>query len=198
MHSRQIYILFWFFYVVSYMPSLSFNYFLSVEFWPKGLLKMCEHRLYICALADILLQKCVLYNRIRLQFKWQHSTWSGTLQKRHFVRVHAMLHKYWLLQKIYLWGQSSLSKVHNRILKKQQKWLDFCIENKKQLLQFNQMFFWHLSFEILFFLWTFGSHLHKDKHLMQDNVSFNIRWPFDTKSIDFYLDLEIIANWNIQ
>ena len=146
MHSRQIYILFWFFCVVSYMPSLSFNYFLSVEFWPKGLLKICEHRLcmcdfvWVCALANILLQKCVLYNRIRLQFKWQHSTWSGTLQKRHFVRVHAMLHKYWLLQKIYLWGQSSLSKVHNRILKKQQKWLDFCIENKKQLLQFNQMF----------------------------------------------------------
>ena len=163
---------------------------------------MCEHRLcvfvWVCALANILLQKCVLYNRIRLQFKWKHSIWSGTLQKRHFVRVHAMLHKYWLLQKKYLWGQSSLSKVHNRILEKQQKWLGFCIENKKQLLQFNQMFFWHLSFEILFFLWTFGSHLHKDKHLMQDNVSFNIRWPFDTKSIDFYLDLEIIANWNIQ
>ena len=38
------FILFWFFYVVSYMPSLSFNYFLSVEFWPKGLLKMCEQK----------------------------------------------------------------------------------------------------------------------------------------------------------
>ena len=82
-------------------------------------------------------------------------------------------------------------------LEKQKKWLDFCITNKKQLLQFNQMFFWHLSFEILFFLWTFGSHLYKDKHLMQDNVSFNIRWPFDMKSIDFYLDLEIRAYWNI-
>ena len=55
---------------------------------------------WVCALANILLQKCVLYNRIILQFKWKHSIWSGTLQKRHFVRVHAMLHKYWLLQKI--------------------------------------------------------------------------------------------------
>ena len=67
MHSKQIYS--FDFSMLSVMPCLLFNYFLSVEFWPKGLLKMCEHRLSVSVRmfsAYDVLQISVLHNNVQI------------------------------------------------------------------------------------------------------------------------------------
>ena len=152
MHAFKANLFFWFFYVVSYALSLiqlffkcwvlakriTENVWASFEcMWECSQLTMCFKFLYY-----IIMYKSNSNENVQFFFMG--------IVRRHFLIVHAMHHKYWVLQKR-VWGQSSPLQSTKQEFEETKKWLNFCNANKKQLLRFNRMLLWHLSFEIVFF-----------------------------------------------
>ena len=115
------------------------------------------------------------------------------LAMRHFQIVHATHHKYWsFVKKIVLRAIIFTQSTQQDIWETTEMIRFLHCEQKTVASVQSVVIVTFVLWDV--FLWTFGFHLNKDKHLMQDNVSFNFRWPVDTQS----MNLPWIQNKNLK
>ena len=193
MHAFKANLFFWFFYVVSYALSLiqlffkcwvlakriTENVWASFEcMWECSQLTMCFKFLYY-----IIMYKSNSNENVQFFFMG--------IVRRHFLIVHAMHHKYWVLQKR-VWGQSSPLQSTKQEFEETQKWLHFCIANKKTVASVQSNVIVTFVLWDCVFLWTFGFHLKKKNTWCKIMfLATSVDPMIGTRSMTMYFDLKI-------